>query len=128
MPRAAVDARATTRIGRATTARTRRATARATTDATRVAVVGGGFAGVAAAFRTLEEANARGRAVELTLIDGAGVGGGASGVAAGLLHPYTPRGKTIWRGEEGAARARRLLDAAARAEDAMDAMGARKER
>ena len=83
-----------------------------------MAVVGGGFAGVAAAFRTLEEANARGRAVELTLIDGAGVGGGASGVAAGLLHPYTPRGKTIWRGEEGAARARRLLDAAARAEDA----------
>ena len=124
MPRAVVDARATTRIGRATTARTRRATARATTEATRVAVVGGGFAGVAAAFRTLEEANARGRAVELTLIDGAGVGGGASGVAAGLLHPYTPRGKTIWRGEEGAARARRLLDAAARAEDAMDAMGA----
>ena len=89
-----------------------------------MAVVGGGFAGVAAAFRTLEEANARGRAVELTLIDGAGVGGGASGVAAGLLHPYTVRGKTIWRGEEGAARARRLLDAAARAEDAMDAMGA----
>ena len=96
--------------------------ARASADVVRVAVVGGGFAGVAAAFRTLEEANARGRAVELTLIDARGVGGGASGVAAGLLHPYTPRGRTIWRGEEGAARARRLLDAAARAEDAMDAM------
>ena len=48
-----------------------------------MAVVGGGFAGVAAAFRTLEEANARGRAVELTLIDGAGVGGGASGRRGG---------------------------------------------
>ena len=113
-------ARARTRASaRETRGAARGVAARASADVVRVAVVGGGFAGVAAAFRTLEEANARGRAVELTLIDARGVGGGASGVAAGLLHPYTPRGRTIWRGEEGAARARRLLDAAARAMDAM---------
>ena len=31
---------------------------------------------------------------------GIGLGAGASGASAGLLHPYTPRGKLLWRGEE----------------------------
>ena len=31
---------------------------------------------------------------------GTGLGAGASGASAGLLHPYTPRGKLLWRGEE----------------------------
>lgn len=29
-----------------------------------------------------------------------GVGGGASGVSGGLLHPYSPKVKLLWRGAE----------------------------
>ena len=42
----------------------------------------------------------------------AGVGAGASGASAGLLHPYTPRGKLLWRGEECMAAAMDLVAAA----------------
>ena len=41
-------------------------------------------------------------------------------VAAGLLHPYTPRGKIIWRGTEGVAATIRLVNAAEAAEIALD--------
>lgn len=86
----------------------------------KTAVVGAGFAGVALAFELLEGANARGTALDVTLIDARGIAGGASGVAAGLLHPYTPRGKVIWRGREGVAAAKRLISLAVKAEDALD--------
>lgn len=59
----------------------------------RVAVIGGGFAGLAAAYHLLTAAGSIGRAMELTLYDAVGLGAGGSGAAAGLLHPYTPRGK-----------------------------------
>ena len=55
-----------------------------------------------------------------TLYDEKGIAGGASGVAAGLLHPYTPRGKIIWRGTEGVAATIRLVNAAEAAEIALD--------
>ena len=42
-------------------------------------------------------------------------------VAAGLLHPYTPRGKIIWRGTEGVAATLELVEAAENAERAMEA-------
>lgn len=35
---------------------------------------------------------------------------GASSVAAGLLHPLTPRGKLIWKGEEGFKAAKHLIE------------------
>ena len=35
--------------------------------------------------------------------------GGASAVAAGLLHPFTPRGKLMWLGREGFESSLRLL-------------------
>ena len=80
-------------------------------NARRIAIVGAGFAGVATAyhvFRQVADAHAEATAdgktvapVRVTLIDEKGVAGGASGVAAGLLHPYTPRGKIIWRGHPG---------------------------
>lgn len=56
------------------------------------AVVGGGFAGCAVAWHLLAAARAR-APIAVTLFDGAGLGGGASGAAAGLLHPFTPRGR-----------------------------------
>lgn len=90
---------------------------------TRVCVVGGGFAGVSLAFHVVEEANARGRAIDVTLVDAVGVAGGASGVAAGLLHPYTPRGKVVWEGEAGVREAKRMIDAAQRAEEGLDVTG-----
>ena len=56
----------------------------------RYAVIGGGFAGVATAWHLLAHAN---RPVRVDLFDGAGIAGGASGTAAGLLHPYSRKGK-----------------------------------
>lgn len=53
--------------------------------------MGGGFAGVAAAWHLL--ALTHPRAVDLDLFDAAGIAGGASGAAAGLLHPFSPKGK-----------------------------------
>ena len=105
----------------------RRAAVRASSSssassAKKVCVVGAGFAGASTAFHLLERANDAGASVDVTLMDEIGIAGGASGVAAGLLHPYTPRGKTIWRGVEGVREAKRLIEAATRAEDALDAM------
>ncbi|XP_027066259.2 uncharacterized protein [Coffea arabica] len=34
------------------------------------------------------------------IYDEVGIGGGASGVAGGLLHPYSPKVKLLWRAEE----------------------------
>ncbi|XP_059637813.1 uncharacterized protein LOC132279791 isoform X2 [Cornus florida] len=34
------------------------------------------------------------------IYDEAGIGGGASGVSGGLLHPYSPKAKLLWRGAE----------------------------
>ena len=53
--------------------------------------MGGGFAGVAAAWHLL--ALTHPRAVDIDLFDAAGIAGGASGAAAGLLHPFSPKGK-----------------------------------
>lgn len=41
---------------------------------------------------------------------------GASSVAAGLLHPLTPRGKLIWKGEEGYKAAKHLIEVQPRRE------------
>jgi len=117
-------------------------------DAFVVAIVGAGFAGVATAYHLAkrhleggeeeaeeeeeeEEDDARrrrrrrrrrrARALVVHLYDEKGIAGGASGVAAGLLHPYTPRGKLIWRGVEGVTETLRLVDAAEAAEAASDA-------
>eukprot|EP00210_Caulerpa_lentillifera_P003704 g3537.t1 len=53
----------------------------------RYAVIGAGFAGLALRCSRSKQKT------HVTLIDFIGVGGGASSVAAGLLHPYNPRGK-----------------------------------
>lgn len=70
----------------------------------RCAVVGGGFAGLATAYHLAAFGS------EVTVFDRQEVGtGGASAVAAGLLHPLTPRGKLIWKGEEGLAAAKEMI-------------------
>ncbi|MES2123026.1 MAG: FAD-binding oxidoreductase [Chlamydiota bacterium] len=47
-----------------------------------VAILGAGFAGLSTAWHLLEGG------AEVTVFDPKGIGGGASGIAAGLLHPY----------------------------------------
>jgi len=58
----------------------------------RYAVIGGGFAGVAVAFHLLSRASHT-HPISLDLYEAFGLGAGGSGAAAGLLHPYTTRGK-----------------------------------
>ncbi|MEN9344134.1 MAG: hypothetical protein RLZZ453_921 [Chlamydiota bacterium] len=48
----------------------------------KISVIGAGFAGLAVAYALMK------RGVEVTVYDGKGIGGGASGIAAGLMHPY----------------------------------------
>lgn len=49
----------------------------------KIAVVGAGFAGLSIAWHMAQK-----EGVQVTLFDAKGVGGGASGIAAGLAHPY----------------------------------------
>lgn len=68
------------------------------------AVIGGGFAGLATAYHLVAFDS------DVTVFDPNEVGtAGASSVAAGLLHPLTPRGKRIWKGEEGLSDAKELI-------------------
>jgi hypothetical protein len=41
----------------------------------------------------VQDAAPPGRPVEVTVVDAVGIGAGGSGAAAGLLHPFTPKGK-----------------------------------
>lgn len=65
-----------------------------------------GFAGLATAYHLAAFGS------DVTVFDPheAGTGTGASSVAAGLLHPLTPRGKFIWKGEEGYKAAKHLIE------------------
>ena len=62
-------------------------------------------------------------AVRVTVFDAAGLGGGASRAAAGLLHPYNPKGKLVWKGREGF---RCTLHLAAAAEAALAAQASQR--
>jgi glycine/D-amino acid oxidase-like deaminating enzyme len=48
-----------------------------------IAIIGAGFAGLATAWHLLTNSS-----IKITIFDAKGIGGGASGIAAGLLHPY----------------------------------------
>ncbi|KAF5788191.1 putative FAD dependent oxidoreductase, FAD/NAD(P)-binding domain superfamily [Helianthus annuus] len=61
----------------------------------RYAVLGAGFAGLSVAWHLLER-SATDLRVCVDVLDEIGIGGGASGVAGGLLHPYSPKVKPLW--------------------------------
>lgn len=70
----------------------------------KIAVVGAGFSGLGATYHLLK------RGGSVTLFDGKGIGGGASGVASGLLHPYPgENARTSWMGDEGMEETKALL-------------------
>lgn len=70
----------------------------------KIAVVGAGFSGLGVTYHLLK------RGGSVTLFDGKGVGGGASGVASGLLHPYPGESaRTSWMGYEGMEETKALL-------------------
>ncbi len=73
----------------------------------RYTIAGAGFCGVATAYYLLKLGH------QVTLYDEKGIAGGASGVAAGLLHPYAgAHGKTNSRADEGMTETLKLLDVA----------------
>lgn len=81
----------------------------------RVAIIGAGFCGLATAWHLLNQASAN-QAIEVVIIDAKGVGAGASGIAAGLLHPYAGAHAKLNRlGKEGIQATTELLDIASEA-------------
>lgn len=76
----------------------------------RIAIVGGGLAGLATCYHLLEKDGS----LQVKLFEKKKIGAGASGVAAGLLHPYVGNlAKPRWKEHEGVQSTRKLLDLAA---------------
>src|ERR1700722_201808 len=74
----------------------------------RIAIVGAGLAGLGVAWHLLK----KGRC-EITLFERKGIGAGASGIAAGLLHPYAgEQGRRSAFATEGLAATQELIDVA----------------
>ena len=91
----------------------------------KVAIIGGGLAGLSTAYHLLDintaasnnNKGAGGGGVHITIYDTANVGeGGASAVAGGLLHPFSPRGKLIHFGIDALTQANVLIQAASKYE------------
>jgi glycine/D-amino acid oxidase-like deaminating enzyme len=78
----------------------------------KIAIVGAGFSGLATAYHMLNTLDA-----DLTLFDPLGIGGGASGIAAGLMHTYAGlRCKLNMKGDESYQATLSLLEASAQAQ------------
>jgi glycine/D-amino acid oxidase-like deaminating enzyme len=74
----------------------------------RIALVGAGFAGLAAAWHLMQQCRC-----EVTFFDQIGIGGGASGIATGLLHPYPgEQGRRSRFASEGIEATKELIAAA----------------
>ncbi|KAK1395927.1 DAO domain-containing protein [Heracleum sosnowskyi] len=65
----------------------------------RYAVLGAGFAGLSVTWHLLQHSPKENH-VCIDIYDDVGIGGGASGVSGGLLHPYSPKVKPLWRSME----------------------------
>ncbi|KAL9179940.1 hypothetical protein ACHAXT_007910, partial [Thalassiosira profunda] len=82
---------------------------------TKVGIVGGGLAGMSAAYHLLDVARSEKKGMHITVFDSCNVGeGGASAVAGGLIHPFSPRGKLIHNGKHALKCSTRLIEAAAK--------------
>lgn len=64
----------------------------------RIAIIGAGFSGLATTWHLQQKIAPMPR---ITVFDSIGIGGGASGIAAGLMHPFAgAHSKLNWRGKE----------------------------
>ncbi|CAB9508041.1 oxidoreductase [Seminavis robusta] len=84
----------------------------------RIAIVGGGLAGLSTAFHLLERHQEQRlfTPLAITILDKDSVGtGGASAVAGGLVHPLSPRGKLVYLGVEGVRATEHLVQQACQA-------------
>lgn len=71
----------------------------------KIAVLGAGFAGLATSHFLLQYPS-----IHITLFDPNGLGGGASGIAPGLLHPFCSAGaKKPWNADVGMRASKKLL-------------------
>ncbi|OIV97255.1 hypothetical protein TanjilG_10789 [Lupinus angustifolius] len=65
----------------------------------RCAVLGAGYAGLSVVWHLLKH-SPKELNIRIDLYDEVGIGGGASGVSGGLLHPYSPKVKLLWEGSQ----------------------------
>src|SRR5437899_528183 len=64
----------------------------------KIAIIGAGLAGLATCYQLLSTKNSD---IEVHVFDKQGIGKGASGIAAGLVHPYRrDYDRYIWNGKE----------------------------
>ncbi|CAK9329707.1 unnamed protein product [Citrullus colocynthis] len=77
----------------------------------RYAVLGAGFAGLSVTWHLLKLCP-KDVPLRIDIYDEVGIGGGASGVAGGLLHPYSPKVKLLWKSAECWAECLKLLSVA----------------
>lgn len=76
----------------------------------KIAVIGAGYTGIACAWHLLHSP-LRPRELSVTIYDQQGLGGGASGIAAGLLHPFVGLAAKLNRkGWEGLQATKRLVE------------------
>lgn len=81
----------------------------------RIAILGAGFSGLATAWHLLQYQSLK-NPLELVVFDPKGVGGGASGIAAGLMHPYAgAHAKLNLQAQEGMQATFKLLNIATQA-------------
>ena len=77
----------------------------------RIAIIGAGFCGLAAAWHLLQCPE-----IKVVVFDRAEIGGGTSGMAAGLLHPFAGlHSKLNWGAREGMTATGKLLEIASKA-------------
>lgn len=76
------------------------------------AIIGRGAAGLSLAYHLLREGAKRRERIQLDVYDAFEIGSGATGVAAGLIHPFSPSGKVLWQGLTAHHHAERLIQAA----------------
>ncbi|MES2273734.1 MAG: FAD-dependent oxidoreductase [Chlamydiota bacterium] len=71
----------------------------------KIAIIGGGLAGLGVLWPLLQSPHA-----QVSLFDARGIGGGASGISTGLLHPFPgSRALRSWQAEEGMLATKELL-------------------
>lgn len=79
----------------------------------KIAIIGAGFTGLAVAWHLLNSPLSQ---AKIVILDSKKIGCGTSGIAAGLLHPYSgAHAKLNWRGIEGVEATKNLIEVASHA-------------